>query len=223
MKPIHHPPTELLWSYVVGNADAASSLLVATHLALCPHCRRETVAMEAAAGEMFEAIETAPVEDRAFDRIMARIDAPPPASQGRGPNMKSINPIYPRPLRDHLLDGEPQSWRWIAEGVEAADINLEVTGRRVRLIRVEPGRRFPRHGHGGDELTLVLAGRYRSESGAFARGDVETADQTVVHQPVADSGAHCICLTVTRGALLPGLLRSLMSSDFGRRWFGARS
>lgn len=34
-----HISDDLLLSYASGNMDEASSLLVASHLALCPHCR----------------------------------------------------------------------------------------------------------------------------------------------------------------------------------------
>jgi putative transcriptional regulator len=57
-------------------------------------------------------------------------------------------------------------------------------------------------------MTMVLAGGYTDESGSFARGDVENADSSVVHQPIADQGEPCICVTVTQGPLLPtGLFR----------------
>ena len=34
-----HVSNDILLSYSSGTLDEASSLLVATHLALCPHCR----------------------------------------------------------------------------------------------------------------------------------------------------------------------------------------
>lgn len=37
----HHIGDDLLLSYAAGTLDEASSLLVATHLALCPHCRAQ--------------------------------------------------------------------------------------------------------------------------------------------------------------------------------------
>jgi putative transcriptional regulator len=62
---------------------------------------------------------------------------------------------------------------------------------------------MPHHGHAGTELTMVLSGGYQDVTGAYARGDVATADGALVHQPIADADEACICLTVTTGMLLP--------------------
>ncbi|MCB2108841.1 MAG: cupin domain-containing protein, partial [Rhodobacteraceae bacterium] len=92
-------------------------------------------------------------------------------------------------------------------------------GYRARVLRIAPGTRVPHHGHGGEEMTMVLAGGYTDESGSFARGDVQCADQSTVHQPVADPGEPCIALTVTRGALVPTGFFSILARLFPR--FGA--
>jgi len=42
---------------------------------------------------------------------------------------------------------------------------------------------------------------FADDSGRFARGDVETADADLVHQPVAEPGEDCICLAVTDAPL----------------------
>ncbi|MNL80010.1 Anti-sigma-E factor ChrR [compost metagenome] len=60
---------------------------------------------------------------------------------------------------------------------------------------------MPEHSHGGRELTLVLAGSFYDGTGRFARGDIEEADETLQHQPVADEGEDCICLAVTDAPL----------------------
>lgn len=65
-------------------------------------------------------------------------------------------------------------------------------------------------------MTMVLAGGYTDEFGSYARGDVETAEGAQVHQPVADAGEPCICLTVTRGALIPSALFSVLTRFFPR-------
>ncbi|MCB2108842.1 MAG: zf-HC2 domain-containing protein, partial [Rhodobacteraceae bacterium] len=112
----HHPHADVLWAYAAGNLDEASSVLVATHMALCPACRRDVVAMEEAGGTMFEAVETAPVSTGSFERLMARIDADnvndrlPENVERFDPARKSSksDAVVPRPLRDYLgsdLDG----------------------------------------------------------------------------------------------------------------------
>jgi putative transcriptional regulator len=52
----------------------------------------------------------------------------------------------------------------------------------------------PEHGHGGEEVTLILSGAYRDHMGRFGRGDVADLDEDIEHKPVAEDGEDCICL-----------------------------
>jgi putative transcriptional regulator len=47
--PAYHPAEEFLLDYAVGATSPAETLLLATHLAFCGHCR-QTVAAARAAG-----------------------------------------------------------------------------------------------------------------------------------------------------------------------------
>ena len=74
---------------------------------------------------------------------------------------------------------------------------------------------MPDHGHRGIELTLVLQGAFRDETDRFARGDVEIADEALVHTPTAEEGDPCICLAVTDAplrfnSLIPRMLQPFL-------------
>ena len=56
---------------------------------------------------------------------------------------------------------------------------------------------MPRHTHGGEEITLVLAGAFSDEHGFYERGDVAVANENIEHRPVAHASGDCICLAVT--------------------------
>lgn len=210
----HHPDRALLLDYATGALNEPVSLVVATHLALCPACRREVAAMEAIGGAMLDgAADPAdtPAED-AFARLMAHVDAMPaePASPPPAIGDPSLAAI-PRPLRDRLpASFEQMPWR--RQGpVETVFLPCDLPGYRVRMLRIAPGRGVPRHTHRGEELTLVLQGAYSDATGHFARGDLETADPTLDHRPVADPGEQCICLAVTSAPLrLTGRLGRLI-------------
>ena len=60
---------------------------------------------------------------------------------------------------------------------------------------------MPDHGHRGTELTLVLQGAFRDESDRFGKGDIEVANEEMVHTPVAEEGLDCICLAATDAPL----------------------
>ena len=84
----------------------------------------------------------------------------------------------------------------------------------MRLLYIPPGQAVPDHSHGGLELTLVLQGSFRDDTGRFGVGDLEVADQTLEHTTIADTGAPCICLAATDAplrftTLIPRLLQPL--------------
>ena len=55
--PRYHPEDEVLFDYVTGALDEATSLLVATHLVLCPHCRGVVKSLEAVGGALLEGLD----------------------------------------------------------------------------------------------------------------------------------------------------------------------
>jgi putative transcriptional regulator len=78
------------------------------------------------------------------------------------------------------------------------DIKLPPHARgQLKLLRIGAGRAMPEHGHGGEEITLVLQGAYRDHMGRFARGDVADLDEDIEHKPVVEQGGDCICLVAT--------------------------
>lgn len=47
----------------------------------------------------------------------------------------------------------------------------------------------------------MLQGAFSDETGRYARGDVQAADDTLEHTPIADPGPPCICLAATDAPL----------------------
>jgi len=188
--PLHHPDESLLIEYAAGSLGEAKALLVATHLALCPSCRAavasgEVVGAVLAFSESEAAVGPAPdPADRPVERPQSAVMPPP------------LSPV-PEPLRSYL--GRPVSdlrWSSAWPGMRAYALP-EFAGRaRVRLLSIRPGRAMPRHTHRGQELTLVLQGSFSDATGAYAKGDVATADPSVDHQPRADASSECLCLAV---------------------------
>jgi len=214
MSASHHLPEDLLLSYAAGSLDEATSVLVATHLALCPACRKGVMQAEAVAGELIEELAPAPLNGASLDAAMAKLDAPAEAVARVA--AKAVDEVLPQPLRDYVK-GELANvkWQWKGFGVAYAPLLNDASGNKLGLLKVSAGVRVPHHGHTDDELTLVLSGGYKSEFGAFVRGDVEFADGDVKHQPVADDDGPCLCLVITRGALKPtGLVAGLLMPMF---------
>lgn len=124
----------------------------------------------------------------------------------------------PPPLARHIgpsLDGI--AWRNIAPGVRKHDITLGgECPSSLYLLQIGPGRAMPEHGHGGDEMTLVLAGAYKDELGLFGVGDIADLDEHVEHQPVVASNEPCVCLVATQAPTrFRSLLMRLLQPVFG--------
>lgn len=200
----HHVSDDLIVSYAAGALAEGWSVAVATHLALCPACRRRLATAETVGGELLGAMTAEPVSEESWKAVRARLDPRSDAPATRPPATPAGNgeARLPEPLRSYV-GGDIDSLRWRSLGRGASQIHIKTadSGTKVRLLRIPAGKPVPEHGHGGRELTLVLSGQFRDGDAVFARGDIEDADGDLTHQPIATPEADCICLAVTDAPL----------------------
>jgi putative transcriptional regulator len=132
---------------------------------------------------------------------MAQLDLPMEQAITRPAPQPMAKPhsVYPAPLME-LLKNKPPRWRSLGLGMKQAILSADEGG-SLRLLHIPAGQAVPDHGHNGMELTLVLQGSFSDETGRFARGDLEVADEDLEHTPVADAGDPCICLAATDAPL----------------------
>jgi putative transcriptional regulator len=199
----HHPPDELLLAYATGNIDPGHSLLVATHLQLCPVCRGDVAGFEDLCGRLLETQEpvpflappldpdTAPVPADAA--VVSAVREPPPPGGFR----------LPQPLRSVVGDDpDALAWSWLGGRLRQHRIHLPGgNGVQVRLLRIDGGGSLPLHTHEGDELTLVLEGSYFDRTGIYQTGDVQLGDDDILHKPRVAPGESCLCLSVSCGPI----------------------
>lgn len=211
----HHPNEELLLDYTSGALGEGWSLAVATHLALCPSCRRLVEGLEALGGGMLADTAPGPVSDHLLDSVLARIDEMPEDAVVPQPPSEPAPghpPVLPQPLRGYV-GGDAAELQWQRLGLGAYQIPIAIEDGRVtaRLLRIPAGRPVPQHSHRGMELTLVLAGAFSDATGDYGRGDFQEADEDLEHRPHAAPGADCICLAVTDAPLRfsGGLMRMI--------------
>ena len=202
----HHISDELLLDYASGTLAEGWSIAVATHLALCPSCRDRLSFMEHAGGELLEAveIERAPNEVDSWQAMKSRLAAEKvkPAQKAKPRVASADDAVLPEPLRSYLgADVDGLKWRALGRGAYHIPIKTGDTESQVRLLKIPAGKPVPEHSHGGRELTLVLKGAFTDGSTVFRRGDLEEADETLTHQPVATPDEDCICLAVTDAPL----------------------
>lgn len=209
--PNHHPSEARLLDYVAGSMAEPMSLLVATHLALCPRCRKDALEAEGVGGALLDELEPAALSDGSLDRLFARLEQQgEPVEAPR--RALADDPDVPEPLRSYLGKGVADlPWRRLGP-VGQVRLLPDHSGLTTRLLSIKAGTAMPGHTHEGAELTLVLRGAFSDETGRYARGDVAEADSHVDHKPVAEIGEDCLCLAVTDAPLrLTGRLGRLVN------------
>lgn len=209
----HHPDVATLMAFSAGTLDGPYSTVIATHLAMSEGGRETVRGMEAIGGALLTNEPAAELTPGAFDRLLNalgddRIEVVPHDERGG----------LPLPLRPYLPEGlESVRWKWTGPGVAVCDLAWSDDHKsRLMLMRVAAGRKVPEHGHGGQELTLILRGAYKDRFGVFAVGDIADHDEEVEHQPIAEPGEDCVCLVAVDAKLtFRGRLMRALQPLFG--------
>jgi len=202
----HHIPESMLVAHAAGTLDHPFALVVAAHVSLCDDCRAQLGAHEAVGGALLETQSAGHVSAAMKDAVFAQLDE---ALEPDAP-VYDRSGAYPGPVMT-ALKGKPPRWKSVGKGVRQSILHAGQSG-SVRLLYIPPGQAVPDHGHQGLEMTLVLQGAFSDETGRFGVGDLEVADDTLEHTPVAEAGAPCICLAATEAplkfkTLIPRLLQ----------------
>lgn len=200
----HITVDDLLLAHAAGRLPEPVGLVVATHLALTPARRSTYHEYEAFGGAMLEDLPPVELGKGAFDRLLARLDDEDEVIRAERTE-RAVSPgaaaEVPAPLRPYVR-GRIADLPWKHYGaVSEAMLPLDESVYRTRLIMLKAGKAVPKHTHDGQEITVVLEGAFNDGIGHYGRGDIAIADAHVDHQPMADPGRDCICLTVTDAPL----------------------
>lgn len=216
MSILHHPDDATLTAYAAGTLNEALSVAAAAHVAICKQCRNRVRVAEAIGGTLLDEAAEAKIEPDALARALARIETP-----AAKPAVASTPPRYadsriPAPLARRLSGGLDEiRWRWIAPGVRSHEIAVTPGSGSLLLLRIAPGMKMPEHGHGGNELTMILSGSYSDETGHYGPGDVADLDEDVEHSPMVDSDDDCICLVAMEAPTrFKGLISRILQPYF---------
>lgn len=219
--PAHHPAPELLVDYAAGSLREVQALLVASHLAFCPVCRREVSELEACGGALFDELPGEPVADSVLDAVMARLSEPPepvapePAAS-EAPPADPLFALMPGPLgRAVAAGGAPVTWNRVVPGVHLSSWAIGAGSASACLLRMGPRARVPAHRHTDNEMLLVLKGGYSDENGHYLLGDVASYEPATPHHAVADPDGECLCLLVQDKPLVfTGVLGWLLNRGY---------
>lgn len=203
-------PDEILAEYSAGRLSRGWSLAVAAHLALRPELRKNVGQLDSIGGALLDEIEPVAPGESALASVMSRIAETKDDTilvngiDGKtcGCCTPSKNPVLPEPLRSAFGgDIDALKWRRLSGDVSQVLVDTGDNTTMCRLLRVRACRPVAQHSHHGTELTLVLSGSFTDKFGTYGRGDIEVADETTEHQPIAGEGEDCICFAVTDAPL----------------------
>ena len=212
MKPQHHLDAATLVSFASGALPEAMSVVVATHLSVCEHCRARLCEAENIGGALLAQQQSG--HDRRFETLraemLARLDETPPAEKvpdRAAPDLPAQVDRLPEPLRPYFgVSYDRLRWRWVAPGVRMIRAT-NAKGGNLIMLKIAPGKSMPMHGHGSAELTQVLKGAYDDALGHFRAGDMADLDADVEHRPVTSPGEPCVCVAALDAPLrFPGRL-----------------
>jgi putative transcriptional regulator len=186
----------LLAAFASGGLPKSLHALVGSHLELNPDSRVYVHALETALASSVDEVEPVSVKNR-----LARLDqifsAEPVKSRLSDDHLSDAAPSdEPRALR-HFLGRSIESleFRTVLPGVKECHIETD-DGTTAILYRIRGGKKMPQHTHEGSEVTLVIRGAFRDETGYYGRGAVAITDEHVDHTPVAVEGEECLCFAV---------------------------
>ncbi len=205
--------SDLALSYGAGRMPAPMRLLIDTRARLETDTRNAAKAADALGGALLETIDPVALRPDALKDMLNLIDAldeddaaHADAAAEAGKGLDEILSL-PEPARGAALAAlEQTGWKFAGPGLRTLPLMSEGET-KAELIRIEPGKGAPNHGHSGEEYTLVLTGAFGDGRRVYEPGDLCVAGPDVVHRPVAEPGRTCIALAVTdaplayRGAL----------------------
>ncbi|MFP4518095.1 MAG: ChrR family anti-sigma-E factor [Oceanicaulis sp.] len=213
----NHPlGDEVYAAYASGALSGPMRLLIEAQASVSADVARERDTADAVAGLMLDSVEPAAMRPESLQEIFAVIDAEEAgvgeagafaptagdqasqrAARAAGQAIAELLAL-PDAVRDLAL--EKGAWQFAGPGVRSMELMRDGSA-KAELIRLEPGRGVPRHGHDGREFTLVLCGAFHDGRDRYAAGELCAADPSTEHKPVAEPGEVCIALAVTDGPL----------------------
>lgn len=213
----YHPTEAVLAQFSTGDLPASVSVVVASHVEMCPQCQAQVAAMTARAaqavlddprdgehltGDQFTDDQQddengLDSDDLAMlDRITELEIEPPQSLSNTAANIEvaGLSIPQPRALKSVAL----KEWQGIGK-LSRCRLALDDQQLRASLLHIEKGGSIPSHTHKGFEITLLLQGSFDDEMGHYQAGDFIWLDGEHTHNPVTEEG--CICLTVSSDAI----------------------
>ncbi|HVZ28629.1 MAG TPA: cupin domain-containing protein [Rhizomicrobium sp.] len=196
---LHHPGEDVILAYANGSLKRALALVLGAHLESCALCRESLALAEELGGVYLLDAPPADLSGDALGHVLERLEKP------ASPSISVARPFSRRV-------GEIGKRYWLAPGVWIHPL-LKDGPERAYFLGAAPGKKLPRHGHKGVEMTQVLQGEFFDAATRYGAGDFLEAGEEVEHALHVGPDAPCVCLIASEGVPrgLPGLLMRLVA------------
>ena len=205
----HHPALDLLIKYAGKRLNEPLSLLIATHMSLCPRCQQEVRALELISDtlpdpqplEMMERkLLLTAIQDRISSMAKPEVAPTPQPYPTQTPSGNVVDWPIPTPLKSYIPQGiNHLSW---SQTMGATAVSLPVNdddSYTASLFWLRVGKTASRHTHTGVEFIMPLIGSVADNRGVWHAGDVQVNDFSVTHSPIVGTNMDCLCLGVSSG------------------------
>jgi predicted ChrR family anti-sigma factor len=209
-----HPDAERLALHAAGQLRPVERAVIETHLAFCRSCVDQLRELLGPGGRWLEELAGAPVAAATWDRLERRLDRPPldPAS-AEFPDAGVRGAFLPAAAVAELDDPMPElAWRTVPTtraryALLATDAEADID---LVLVGLDPGHRFPKHVHLGNEEVVILAGAYTDEFAHLGPGNYYHYPPGSEHGTLIDAGEPCWTLgLLEHGIMFRGVLGAL--------------
>lgn len=214
----HHPQTELMTKYSIGDVPSYLASMVSAHLDLCEECRlnyshsikKESHKMELESYDLSDA----DIND-AFEFVMKKISLPISVTNENQISDNSFNvggQVIQLPRSLNFLKERQILWKEFGKNNAIAPIAITPQG-NLYLIYIGPGERVPEHNHSNIEYSYVVAGSYDDGHSVYNTGDLSFSNHETSHSPMATSDDGCLVVSWVEGRLnyFGGFLKPLNS------------
>ena len=198
-----HPSEALLYQYAAGDLSSALSLVVATHIDMCPTCQQNVAELEdelckhyfgsteaaVAQGARLSQLNTNQMLEAIFaSASQEQVNNPLPIENMICLEGKRFN-LPPALARNSDRIGP---WSHMVGKLWRAPLNVG-NDENINLIYMDQGAIVPEHTHKGVEATLVVNGTFNDEKDSYHDGDFILLDAEHKHTPQTHSED---CLTL---------------------------
>lgn len=184
----YHPPKEWLVDFVAGQMPEGFRLVLGAHIEVCPQCRQDVQGLQKIGASFLHDLPSTELGPEACDKVWQRIQ--------RGDTVSDTSLSVRASLQKRFREVQ-----WHALGPVRRAKVLNTRDCHLSLLHIRAGAKMPMHTHGGNEMTLILAGAYSDCYGRYDQGDLMVADGEHRHAPIASSDEDCICLVAESAAL----------------------